>query len=384
MKVAIIGAGLGGLAAACALRQKGVAVDVYERAPQLAEVGAGVQIGPNAFKVLQSLGLGDAVRRAAFEPVEQLKLNWDDGSLRSRKSMKGAYLEQYGAPYLTIHRADLHRILLSPVPEGAIHLGKTCIDAGSTGSNAQIRFADGSEVEADVVIAADGIRSTVRKLLFDTAAPRFTRSVAWRCLVSIDCVPEAVGPGDSVPLSRGDHFAWYGPTGQIICYPIGDGSILNIFAGRVSEEWVEESWSLPSSRDELLAAYAGWSDKLLGMLGRVEQCFKWGIFDRDPLPVWTHGRIALLGDAAHPTMPNLAQGANMAIEDGFVLARHLTSGAAPEDALRGYNEERLPRTTSITLQSRQNFENTLKIPPAPPLSRDWIYGFDATREPARA
>jgi salicylate hydroxylase len=334
--------------------------------------------------VLSALGLGEAVQRKGFEPTVQLKLNWDDGSLRSRKPMKQAYIDQYGAPYVTIHRAELHRLLCEALPEDAIHLGATCEEAFSRENTAVARFADGTEVEGDIIIAADGIRSTIRKQLFDAGAPRFTRSVAWRCMVDISCVPSHVGPDNSVALERGDHFAWYGPNGQIICYPIGDGSILNIFAGHVWDEWVEESWALQSSREELLEAYAGWNSKLLDILGNVEQCFKWGIFDRDPLPVWTNGRVGLLGDAAHPTMPNLAQGANMAIEDGYVLARHLSSESDPVKALQAYNVERFPRTSGITLQSRQNFENTLKIPPAPPLSRDWIYSFDATRGPTGA
>jgi salicylate hydroxylase len=169
----------------------------------------------------------------------------------------------------------------------------------------------------------------------------------------------------------------------VICYPLGDGSIYNIFAGHTSEEWVQESWTLPSSREEMLQAYAGWNEALLGMLAKVEQCFKWGIFDRDPRKEWTKGRVTLLGDAAHPTMPNLAQGANMAIEDGYVLARNLARRAGDIDAaLRGYVAERQPRTSQITLKSRENFESTLKWPPAPPMDRNWIFSFDATREPA--
>jgi salicylate hydroxylase len=186
-----------------------------------------------------------------------------------------------------------------------------------------------------------------------------------------------------VAIEPSDYFAWYGPNGQVICYPIGDGSMLNIFAGRISREWTEESWSLPSSRQELLEAYAGWNEALLGIFSKVEQCFKWGIFDRDPRTQWTRGRVTLLGDAAHPTMPNLAQGANMAIEDGYVLARNLAHhGSDVDAALARYFAERQPRTSEITLQSRENFERTLKVPPSPPVDRSWIYSFDATLESA--
>jgi salicylate hydroxylase len=381
IKVAIIGAGIGGLAAAGALRQRGVEVEVYERASALAEVGAGVQIGPNSFKVLRALGLEQAVRAQAFEPTNRISLKWDDGSFRSRVPMQGVFEAEYGAPYLTAHRADLHGILRSLVPDSTIRLGKQCVGVVSSQNNAVARFQDGTEIEADVVIAADGIRSSVRQQLFGADEPRFTEMMCWRCMVPMEFVPKRVGPGDSVILEPGEHFAWLGPNGHVICYPIGDGSMLNIFAGRVSLTWVEESWSVSSSRDELIEAYAGWDESLLNMFRRVEHCYKWGIFDRDPQPEWVRGRVALLGDAAHPTMPTLAQGANMAIEDGYVVARELANPAGGiERALRAYVHERMPRTSRITMQSREQFANNRRVPPPPPLDRSWIFGFDVTRE----
>ena len=381
IKVAIIGAGIGGLSAACALRQRGLEVDVYERASELGEVGAGVQIGPNSFKVLRALGLEEAVRAGAFEPTNRVSLKWDDGSLRSRVPMKGVHEAQYDAPYLTAHRAELHAILQRSIPETSVYLGKRCVGASSSDGGAVAHFHDGSEIEADVVIAADGIRSTLREQLFGADEPRFTEMIAWRCMVPMEFVPKRVGPNLSVALEAGEHFGWLGSNGHVICYPIGDGSMLNIFAGRVSTDWVDESWSVPSSREELIAAYAGWDEALLNMFRRVEHCFKWGIFDRDPQPEWVRKRVALLGDAAHPTMPTLAQGANMAIEDGYVLARHLaTADGEIEPALRAYMRERMPRTNRITMQSREQFANNRKVPPPPPLDRGWIFGFDVTRE----
>jgi salicylate hydroxylase len=294
--------------------------------------------------------------------------------------MKGVLEATYGAPYHTIHRADLHAILRGPLLESSLHLGKQCIGAVPS-NNAVARFHDGTEVEADILIGADGIRSTLRQQLFGADEPRFTEMMCWRCTVPMEFVPTRVGPNDSVTLERGEHFGWLGPNGHVICYPIGDGSMLNIFAGRVTATWVEESWSVPSSREELIQAYAGWDDKLLNMFHRVEHCYKWGIFDRDPQPEWVKGPIALLGDAAHPTMPTLAQGANMAIEDGYVLARHLALAEGDiERALRGYMRERMPRTSRITMQSREQFANNRKVPPPPPIDRSWIFSFDATRE----
>jgi salicylate hydroxylase len=204
-------------------------------------------------------------------------------------------------------------------------------------------------------------------------------------MVPMACVPTRIGKARSVKLEQGEYFGWIGPNGHVICYPIGNGDTLNIFAGHVTREWVAESWSVASSRDELLAAYDGWNEALLSMYRHVANVFKWGIYDRDPLPEWTQGRVTLLGDAAHPTMPTLAQGGNMAIEDGYVLARNLARHDDIAKALQAYVAERQPRTSRVTLQSRQQFANNRKVPPPPFLDRSWIFAFDVTREaPARA
>jgi salicylate hydroxylase len=209
--------------------------------------------------------------------------------------------------------------------------------------------------------------------------------MCWRCMVPMERVPTRIGPGLSVELAHGEYFGWIGPNGHVICYPIGDGSVLNIFAGHVTDQWVEESWSAPSSQEEMLDAYAGWNDALLSMYRHVHHVYKWGIYDRDPVPQWTKGRVTLLGDAAHPTMPTLAQGGNMAIEDGYVLARNLVRHREDIDAaLAAYVAERQPRTARITLQSRQQFANNRKVPPPPFLDRNWIFTFDATKEPETA
>jgi salicylate hydroxylase len=381
LRVAIIGAGIGGLAAAQALRLAGIDVALHERAGELGEAGAGVQIGPNGFKVLRALGLEHALRGIATEPTARIALNWNDASERSRLTREVEFA-RFGAPYVTAHRADLHRVLRQGLDPRVIHLGRACIGVENREGGAVAHFADGGSVEADVIVGADGIRSVVREQLFGPDAPRFTNFMCWRCIVPIECLPERVGPGGSVPLSRTDNIAFYGPTGQVICYPIGGGSLLNIFAGRTASRWVEESWTLPSAPAEMLEAYRGWNEALLGMLRKVEHCFKWGIFDREPSEVWTRGRITLMGDAAHPTMPNLAQGANMAIEDAIVLARNLARhGDHVERALAAYVAERKPRTREITLKSRENFELTRQWPPAPAMSRSWIYEFDATKDP---
>jgi salicylate hydroxylase len=382
LRVAIIGAGIGGLAAACALRQRGLEVEVFERSTKLEEVGAGIQIGPNAVKVFRALGLEDELRRNAFEPTTMVSIAWDDARLRHREPLKAIAAEKYGAPYMTAHRADIHGMLRAAIGDTPLRLGANCIAAETLNGTAVARFADGSTSEADIVIGADGIRSAIRAQHFGADRPRFTGMMSWRCMVPMGCVPRQVGPGGSVTLERGEYFGWIGPNGHVICYPIGGkGDVLNIFAGHYTEEWVEESWSVASSRDELIAAKAGWNEALLAMFRHVEHVFKWGIYDREPLPQWTRGRVTLLGDAAHPTMPTLAQGANMAIEDGYVLARLLIRHASDVDtALGAYVAERQPRTARVTLQSRQQFENNRKVPPPPFIDRSWIFQADVTRE----
>jgi salicylate hydroxylase len=381
LRVITIGAGIGGLAAAVALRQRGFEVQVYERSGKLEEVGAGLQVGPNAVKVLRALGLQDALRRNAYEPTNMVSLKWDDASLRHRVPLKATATAEYGAPYMTAHRAHIHGLLRDALPDGTVTLGKTCTGAFTDKDRAVARFSDGSEAEGDVVIGADGIRSAIRAQLFGADSPRFTEMMCWRCMVPMEKVPTRFGPDNSVHLEHGEYFGWIGPNGHVICYPIGQGEMLNIFAGHVTDQWVEESWSAESSQQELLDAYAGWNEALLGMFRHVHHVYKWGIYDRDPVPEWTRGRVTLLGDAAHPTMPTLAQGGNMAIEDGFVLARNLARhGSDVASGLAGYVAERQPRTARITLQSRQQFANNRKVPPPPFIDRSWIFTFDATRE----
>jgi salicylate hydroxylase len=379
IRVAIIGAGLGGLGAACALRQRGIDVTVYERAPQLGEVGAGIQLGPNAVRVLRALGVFEALRPLTAEPVNHVSLAWDTARLRYREPMKDVFQAQFGAPYVMAHRADLHRVLAEALPGACIRLDTQCTGVAARNGVAVATFADGSQIEADVIVGADGINSVVREALFGAQPVRFTEQMAWRCIVPIECVPTHVG------IARDEYCGWIGPDGHVICYPIRGGALYNIFAGHVSSEWVEESWAVPSSVEELLAGYRGWNGALLEMLSQVRDCYKWGIRDRDPLRRWIDGPTALLGDAAHPMMPTLAQGACMALEDGFVLAKSLSQHRGePARGLAAYEAERRPRASRVVLQARQQFQNNRMSPAPPPLSRDWIFAEDVTAEPVPA
>jgi salicylate hydroxylase len=385
LRIAVIGAGIGGLAAACALRQRGLEAHVYERAAELGEVGAGLQLGPNAVKVLRALGIEPALDRYAFEPTNIVSVSWDRAELRFREPLKAVSVQNYGARYLTTHRADLHRLLRGQLPDRSIRLGARCTGATWQDGQAVATFEDGRTIEADVIVGADGINSEVRASLFGLQPARWTQQMAWRCMVPIERVPTRVGPGGSVAIGHDEYVGWLGPEGHVICYPVRGGEFYNIFAGHVSEDWVDESWSVPSGIDELLAGYAGWNEALLEMLSHTTQCFKWGIRDRDPLERWTRGPIALLGDAAHPMMPTLAQGAAITLEDAFVLARALARfDHDPLAALKAYEAERLPRARDVQLQARQQFQNNRMRPAPPPLSRDWIFQYDATREPVAA
>jgi salicylate hydroxylase len=381
-RVAVIGAGIGGLATAAALQVRGFEVEVHERAAQLGEVGAGLQLGPNAVKVLRALGIEEALRPLACEPTNVVSLAWDDAHLRYREPLKATASARFGAPYLTVHRADLHRLLCAKLPATAIRLNATCVGVSPHNAIAVATFTDGTEVEADVIVGADGINSAVRESLFGAQPARYTHQMAWRCIVPITCVPTRVGSGRSVDIAEDEYVGWLGPDGHVICYPIRGGELYNIFAGHVSEEWVDESWVVPSDVDELLKGYRGWNEALLGMLAQVEQCYKWGIRDRDPLVHWTKGPITLVGDAAHPMMPTLAQGAAITLEDAYALARHLARHHDdPQRGLEAYEAERLPRARAVQLQARQQFLNNRMNPAPPPLSRDWIFAHDATAEP---
>jgi 2-polyprenyl-6-methoxyphenol hydroxylase-like FAD-dependent oxidoreductase len=381
-RIAVIGAGIGGLAAACALREKGFEVHVYERAGELGEVGAGLQLGPNAVKVLRALGIEDPLRPLACEPTNIVSVAWDDAHLRFREPLKATAAAQFGTPYLTAHRADLHALLQAKLPAGSIKLNAQCTGISSFSRMAVATFADGREVEADIAVGADGINSAVRESLFGQQPARFTQQMAWRCIVPIDCVPTEIGPDKSVRIGRDEYVGWIGPDGHVICYPIRGGELYNIFAGHVSEEWVDECWSVPSGVEELLAGYRGWNADLIEMLGHVRQCYKWGIRDRDPLACWTQGRVTLLGDAAHPMMPTLAQGAAITLEDAYALARSLARHEDLREGLEAYERERRPRASKVQMQAREQFQNNRKAPAPPPLSRDWIFAHDATLEGA--
>ena len=378
LRIVMIGGGIGGLAAARALALRGHDVEIHERASTLGEIGAGLQLGPNAVKVLYALGLKDELHRVACTPDSNAMLDWADGSVMHIEPFQDSFA-QYGAPYMTVHRADLHNVLLGSVDASAIALRHACVSASSSTTGAVARFADGSGAEGDVVIGADGIRSAVRESLWGKDSPRYTHYLGWRGVLPMTQALAAMNDAGKATLHRKDVVMWRSPNGTALFYPLRAGELINVFAGKYTDEWAEESWTVPSSHAEMIASFEGWHPALKRALGEIQDVYKWAFFDRDPLVRWSKDRVSLLGDAAHPMMPTLAQGAGITIEDAFALAKHLDAQADdPAAALSAYEAERLPRACKVQVMARQQFEDNRKIPRPPPQDKTWIYEHDAT------
>ena len=343
--IAIVGAGLGGLTLALALARLGARPTVYEAAPALGEVGAGITISPNAGRVLDWLGLGAGVRRLGVQPHTQRIQHWASGELL-RELERGADLEaRHGAPYRHLHRADLHALLadaLEAAVPGAIRLGAQVTGAGPDGT---LAFADGGRASHGVVVGADGVRSVVRAALFPGDAPVFTGQVAWRGVVERAALPAPFR--EALP---GIHI---GPGRLFLRYPVRGGALINYAAFVELAGWEEESWTIPSSTGELLGHFEGCDPLIAAVVGATSpgRLFKWALHAREPLPGWVAGRVTLLGDAAHAMLPFMGQGAATAIEDGMVLARCLAA-FAPDTALARYEAARRERTAMVQLQSR--------------------------------
>jgi salicylate hydroxylase len=348
--VVIIGGGIGGLSAALALQRAGVCVRVYEQAPQLVEMGAGLSLSPTAVHGLNHLGLKKTLERDAYAPEDQAVRHFRDGRPLVQVNRGTALLQRYGERYYLIHRADLHDALVAAVRANdpkAIYLEHRLRSFEQRGERVHVEFDNGARTECAALVGADGSRSIVRHGLFGAGDPKFTGYIAWRGLVPMERVPpETLNPPSGV---------FIGPRHLVNRYPVRRGALLNFVAFAERSDWTAEGWSIRSSVSELLDEFAGWHEDVLTFMRQTppEQLFKWGLFDREPLAAWTRGRVTLLGDAAHPVLPFLGHGAVLAIEDGVVLARALTSAGSVEDALQRYEEARRPRATFVLLQSRE-------------------------------
>jgi salicylate hydroxylase len=374
LKVAISGGGVGGMAVAIALMAQGHDVSVYEQTRGYQRVGADVNLTPNAVRALDGLGLGATLRETAARPAFRISRMWDTGEETSRLPMSAAAEAKYGAPQLTIHRADLLDALRRKVGDRHIHLGRKVAGAAIDGEGAALRFADGSSVPADLVIGADGIHSPVRHSLFGPDEPRYTGLVSWRAVVPRERVEG---------LPNLDSFTkWWGPTPerQIVTFPLSGGNEIFVFATTPQENWTEEGWTLAGEPEELRAAFADFHPEARALLDACEQVTRSALHVRAPMQAWASGGAVLLGDAAHPMVPFMAQGACMAIEDAVVLARAVegagTAGVAR--SLRLYEAVRIPRTSRVQEGSLAN--EWLKQGG----NADWVYGYDAWSVPLAA
>ncbi len=344
-RVAIIGGGIGGLTAANALSRAGIEVAVYEAAAELKEIGAGVALHPNAMRVLRAIGVEGDVRKVAGRSQWQTARNWKTGRVISRSSRR-EQSAAFGLEGATVHRADLLDVLAGALPAGVVHLGKRCTEVLPDGDVAVARFADGSEAEAGVIVGADGIHSAVRTSLFGPDAPRFTGKICYRSVIPVSAVR------GTRPSTDGSQ--WFGPHGTIVLYPLRGEELINVVCHYDDEGYRHESWVAECSREEVLGRYAGWHESLLRLFAAGDTWYKWALYDRDPIPRWTRGRATLLGDAAHPMLPYLGQGACQALEDGAVLATALSAEAAdPVTGLARYERTRRPRASRVVLAARE-------------------------------
>lgn len=381
LRVAVVGGGIGGLTAVLALLRAGHQVTCFEQAADPDELGAGIQLGPNATRLLHRLGLTDALTRVAVTPARIQFRRGRTGTVIKELTSHPDVEASYGAPYYTIHRADLRRALAEALPADTVHLGARCTDVTQDGSGATLTFADGTTHRTDIVIGADGLRSQLRQTL-DPTRPRFSGKASWRVLVPATAVPDLAGPA-TVRM-------WLGPGQHLVSYPVRGGSLLSLSAAIPANLPDTESWTREGPVDEFIAAVRGWDPDLHRILAAAEKTLRLPLFDRPPLPHPGEGRLTLLGDAAHPMLPFFAQGAAQAIEDAWILARSLEN-ATPTDApeaLRRYEQARRGRVSTVQQRSTRN-GMLFQLPDGLrqrgrdlvlrrfTLKRfDWLYGYD--------
>jgi salicylate hydroxylase len=342
LRVAIVGGGIGGIAAASALIQRGIDVRVYEQAPVLKEVGAGVALHPNGVRMLRRLGFGDDIVRWGARWVDP-QFRHPDGRLVAPwwPSDSGENIEIFG-----IHRNDLLQMLLARLPAEVVNVGHRCTGFEQDPDQAVVSFANGEQAAADVVVAADGIHSTLQQYVTPPSTPLFSGSVAYRGII----------PAASVSWPAGVMRNWLGPGKHFLVFPVRANQLVNYVGFVPSNELTKESWSAPGDPAALAREFVGWDPLVEAIIAQVDTCFWWGLYDREPLPTWTRGRLTLLGDAAHPMLPHVGQGANQAIEDGVALATLLATAdrrTAPQ-ALQVYERVRSARTARVQRISRAN------------------------------
>lgn len=385
VRVAVVGAGIAGLTLAAALSREGLRCHVFEQTRLLGDVGAGVQVAPNASRLLHRLGLTRRMQAVAVRPRAIEMRRWDDNTVLGRTELGEVCDRLFGAPYYAVHRADLHHELLEHLPDGIVHLGLRCAQVVERPEEVELHFTNGSTTTADVVVGADGIHSRVRDLLI-TDEPRFSGQSIYRGLIPASRVPFL--------LEEPKVVLWLGPGQHCVSYPISHGGQVSFGATTPAGDWRTESWSAEGRTEDLAAAYSGWNEEVQQLTSAPDAVGRWALYDRDTVDYWSSDRVTLVGDAAHPMLPFMAQGANQAIEDAVALAACLRDG--PQDgipeSLRRYEHARKHRTAQVHRISRENTV-ALHLPDgAEQRRRDqdlaarselssehWIYGYDAER-----
>lgn len=388
ISVGVIGAGIGGLGCALSLLQAGLDVHVYERAGALSDVGAGIQVSPNASRVLHRLGLAPELARVGVRPVGFHQRRWDDGRTLLRTPLGDAVVEAFGFPHYQAHRADLLAMLARALPEDRIHLAHRLVALADRGDRVEMRFENGAAGAVDVLVGADGIHSTVRGLAFGEGRPRFTGCAAYRGLVPADRLA-------ALELEVTTQI-WMGPGGHVVHYFVRSQRLVNFVAVVEQDAWTRESWTDRGDVADALSAFAGWHPQVHEILRSVDETFVWALFDRAPLPQWSSGRVTLLGDACHPMLPFMAQGSAQALEDGAALTSCLTQAndGPIQESLRLYEAVRKPRASRVQSLSDAN-KSRFHLPDGPAQCErdkqmiiggtdfsfkavDWIYGHDAS------
>jgi salicylate hydroxylase len=390
-KVGIVGGGIGGLTAALALLRRGIDVEVHEQSSMLKEVGAGVQIGPNGTRVLYALGLQAALSGVQVVPTRREIRHWRTGETWNWFELGATTTERFGTPHLMLHRGDLLSILAEAVrglKADAVSLGKKCVAVSQTADHVEMRFADGDVRKFAFVIGADGIHSQVRACLFGADRPEFTGCVAWRSLVPMERLPRH--------LARMVGTNWLGPRGHVLHYPVRRGEIMNFISIVERDDWRGESWTIEGTKGELANDLRGWHSDIHALIEGLATPYKWALMVRAPMDRWTQARISLLGDACHPTLPFLGQGAVMAIEDAYVAAACVEKYFdEPMAALARYEDIRRERTAAVVRKAHENrrviFSPELADEGAVAISvaqewqqvrlrerMDWLYAYDAT------
>ena len=365
-RFAVIGAGIGGLALAALLSRRGARVRVYEQAKQFQRIGAGIQMSSNAVRVLRALGLESHLCDLGFQPPAWTHRVWDTGEHLADLDFSDA-AQRYGAPYLLLHRGDLHAAILSAVASELIAFDHKLVGFDRSASAITLRFADGSSAVADAVIGADGVHSKVREMILGPEKPRFTGRVAHRTTL-----PSALIEGGALDTCT----KWWGPDRHLVTYPVTRNRNETYFVTSVPDpHWDVESWSTRGDMDDVRQAFAGFHPDAQRVLTASREVHKWALFERDPLPRWSDGPVVLLGDACHPMMPYMAQGGSSALEDAAVLTRCINDIDDIDEAFRRYEATRLERTARLQLTSRANTWGKDKSDPS------WVYAYDCWQTP---